>query len=1054
MKKSNIVSFLFILPFLLFSQSKEITGTVLDENNSPLPGVNITIKDMMVGTSSDFDGNFILKVPENAKTLVFSYTGYLTKEVPLTNAIFYNLAMVVDGNLLEEVVVIGYGTVLKSDLTGSVSTVKVEENVSRQSSTVDQLLQGRAAGVQVIQNGQPGGGISVRIRGASSLRGNNEPLYVVDGVIISSAGEDAARGSDDGNSYQESQNGLNGINPRDIESMEVLKDASATAIYGSRGANGVVLITTKKGTRGKMNINSYSTTSVSELTKSFDMLNPIDYARYRNESNLLVGNSPLYHIENGDIYAISEGVNDTEPLEQVNWQDRIYQLGISSNVGLSFSGGSENGNFYISTGYNSQGGVVENSLFQNGDVRVNLSQQVTEKLKLNIRLSGFYAEGEFAQDGERTSGQRSFISNILRYDPVVGRTDDGLTDNLRPSNPYSWIDDFEDVSKESRFFGNMALTYSLPIEGLKYKIQVGGNMRNKERRRFYGLTTYQGSANNGLLAVSNLDAISYQVNNLLQFNKTFNRKHRFNAVLGITYDVRNNNNQVYEMANFATVDFGNVQPVFAQLVTRPTQALISKTKLLSYLGRVNYTLRNKYIFTTSFRVDGSSKFQGNNKYGFFPSGSFAWKLHKENFLQNSSFVNELKLRTGWGRIGNQSIAAYQTNQNYGAGLYATSDEATAVSFSSLNIPNKDLKWETTEQVNIGVDFGFLNNRLRGTVDAYYKDTKDLLQTISLPKSTGYRTMLINRGSLINKGLEFSLNGALVNKESFRLDVGGNIAFNRSKITSLGIPDSKVLLEGRLQNKSYYLGDNISTGTYFKAPANIFIKGEEVGLFYGYQTDGIYQQGDAISVADSQVGDIKIIDQLTEDTDNDGIADAPDGVIDAKDRTIIGNPNPDYIYGLTVDMKYKRFNLNVLMNGVAGNDIANGNLLRITSPEGNGGNILAAAYHNAWREDRPSNSYPRIGYNKEQNAIAITDRIIEDGSYFRISNVTLGYDVPITGAISKLNIYMSGINLWTFTGYSGYNPEITNFLNNGNILGVDWNGFPNTRTFLFGVNVNF
>ena len=1054
MKKSDIVSFLFILPFLLFSQSKEISGIVLDENNTPLPGVNITIKDMSVGTSSDFDGNFLLKIPEGSKILVFSYTGYTTQEFPLTNATRYDVSMLIDGNLLEEVVVIGYGTVLKSDITGAVSSVQVEENVSRQSATVDQLLQGRVAGVQVLQNGQPGAGISVRIRGASSLRGNNEPLYVVDGVIISSAGEDAARGSNDGNSYQESQNGLNGINPRDIESMEVLKDASATAIYGSRGANGVVLITTKKGTRGKMNINTYTTTSVSELTKSFDMLNAMDYARYRNESNLINGNSPIYHIEAGQIYAVSDGVNEPEALEKVNWQDKIYQLGISSNVGMSFSGGSETGNFYISSGYNNQGGVVENSLFQSGDVRINLSQQLTEKLKLNMRVSGFYAEGEFAQDGERTSGQRSFISNILRYDPVVGRTDDGLTDDLRISNPYSWIDDFEDVSKESRFFGNMALTYSLPIEGLKYKLQAGGNMRNKERRRFYGLTTYQGAANVGLLAVSDLNAISYQVNKLLQYNKTFNRKHRFNAVLGITYDVRNNNNEVYEMANFATVDFGNVQPVFAQLVTRPTQALISKTKLLSYLGRVNYTLQNKYIFTTSFRVDGSSKFQGDNKYGFFPSGSFAWKLHKENFLQNSSFVNELKLRTGWGRIGNQSIAAYQTSQNYGAGLYATTNEATAVSFSSLNIPNETLKWETTEQVNIGVDFGFLNNRLRGTIDAYYKDTKDLLQSISLPKSTGYRTMLINRGNLTNKGLEVSLNGVVANTDAFRLDIGGNIAFNQSTITSLGIPDSEILLDGRLQNKSYYIGDNISTGTYFKAPANIFIKGEEVGLFYGYETDGIYQEGETIVVADTQVGDIKIIDQLTEDTNNDGVADAADGVINAKDRTIIGNPNPDYIYGLTVDMTYKRFNLNVLMNGVAGNEIANGNLLRITSPEGNSGNILATAYHNAWREDRPSNSYPRIGYTKEQNAIAITDRIIEDGSYFRISNVTLGYDVPVSGAVSKLNVYMSGMNLWTFTGYSGYNPEVTNFLSNGNILGVDWNGFPNTRTFLFGVNVNF
>lgn len=1054
MKKNKILYFIFILPLFVLAQSKEISGIIVDENKEPLPGVNVLVKGFAAGTSTDFDGNFLLKIPDGGTELEISYTGYLTQIVPITEQSNYQVQLVVDNNLLEEVVVIGYGTVRKSDLTGAVSSVKVEETVARQSTTVDQLLAGRAAGVQVIQNGTPGAGVSVRIRGGSSLRGNNEPLYVVDGVIVSSAGEDAANPDSSGSSVQESQSGLNGINPRDIESMEILKDASATAIYGSRGANGVVLITTKKGRKGQAKINAYTNTSVSVIDKKFDMLNALDYARYRNEAQILGGNNPSYHIEDGEVYPIESGVASDTPAEQVDWQDEIYKPGFSTQAGVSISGGSDTGNYYVSFGFNDQGGIVDNSRFQSGDIRLNMSQQLNEKLKMDVRLSGFQGNGEFAQDGDRTSGQRSFISNVLTYRPLIVTDEDDLQD-LEVSNPYSWINDYEDISTESRFFANVAFTYDLPVKGLKYKFQTGGNKRYKERRRFYGLTTFAGKAVNGSLGVSKLEATSYQINNLLQYNRTFDKKHRINGVLGITYDVRNNNNEIYQVADFSTVEFRHEQPKFAQLILTPNEAIIQETQLMSYLGRVNYTLNNKYIFTGSFRVDGSSKFTEGNKYGFFPSASFAWKMHQENFMQSQSTINELKFRLGWGQIGNQAISPYQTASNYGSDLYGTASNGTGVAFIPLNIQNPDLTWETTEQFNTGFDFGFWNNRVTATVDAYIKETDDLLQQVNIPRSTGFGSMLINRGSLENKGIEFALSGTAIHTDDFRLDISGNIAFNKSKITKLGIPDADVIIDGETQQRSYYLGQNVSTGTYFKSPANIFIEGEEVGLFYGYETDGIYQEGDPINVSNTQVGDIRIIDQLTEDTDNDGIPDAGDGVIDGKDRTIIGNPNPDFIFGLNLNMEYKRFNLSMLFNGSSGNEIANGNLLRTTSLPGNGSNALATAYHNAWRPERPSNLFPRVNYDKENGAAAVTDRIIEDGSYFRMSNITLGYDVPVgDGVIESMNLYASGINLFTITGYSGYNPEITSFLNNANIVGVDWNGLPNVSTVTFGVNVNF
>jgi TonB-linked SusC/RagA family outer membrane protein len=1045
MKKNRLIHLLLIFPIILFAQSKAITGTVVDENKMPLPGASILVKGLNIGSSTDFDGNFSLNVPETGEVLVVSYLGYMTKELVISKNLTFNIQLDIDTNTLDEIVVVGYGTQRKSDITGSVTSVKVDAIAVAQNSTIDALLQGRAAGVQVTQNaGSPGSGVSVKIRGASSLRGNNEPLYVIDGVIISSAGEDASNASADANSLEETQNGLNGINPRDIESIEVLKDASATAIYGSRGANGVILITTKKGKSGKISIQAYVNTSVSEITERYDILDALGYANYQNEALAVNGGDPRFSIIGEDIFPIAaDGTVSDTAAEQHNWHDEIYKQGFSRSAGASFSGGTEKGNFYASVGYNDQGGIVENSRLKNGNFSINLNQDLSDKLTINTKLNAFYSTGNFAQDGDRAGGQRSFVGNILRYPTLV--TNGGTFDNEDGiSSPFTWVNDFQDTSEESRFIGSLALTYKFNIKGLKYKLQAGGNIRNKERRRFYGLTTFQGSSTNGSLSISNLESKSYQINNLLTYNRTFNKKHRINAVIGMTYDVRDIKNTLYAVNDFSTTEFGVDQPIYGQQISRPLDVLPLKSQLLSYLSRVNYSFDNKYIITGTFRADGSSKFSKENRYSYFPSFSLAWRANNENFLKNSDTINDLKFRIGWGMTGNQGISAYQTFANYGPTLYGNLDEGTSIGFVPLNVSNPNLKWETTKQLNFGLDFGLWKNRVTGTLDIYDKQTDDLLLNQPLGPSSGFTSLLVNRGSINNKGVELTLSGTLINKNDFSIDLGGNIAFNKSKIQNLGGSSEDIYINGTLENRVFYRGQNISTGNYFRAPANIFMEGEQIGLFYGYETDGIYQTEDDITVSGAQAGDVRIVDQDGDDT------------ITEADRTLIGNPNPDFVYGGYLNMNYKRLSLSVQINGVYGNEIVNGNLIQLGTAEGRTANVLSEAYNNAWRPDAQSNSYPRVGYLGESGSPAITDRIIEDGSFLRISNITLGYDIPVekTNVFSSANVYVSGMNLFTFTDYSGYNPEITNFMNNGNVVGVDWNGFPNAQTIMLGLNLKF
>ena len=1057
MKK--LIFTLLLLPLFAFSQGKIVSGVVNDDMGGPLPGATVQVKGSeSIGSITDFDGKFTIAIRDGETRIIVSYVGFVSQEINIEGQNNISVSLEQDVSELEEVVVIGYGTVLKKDLTGSVSSVKVSETISRQSTTVDQLLQGRAAGVQVTQNAaNPGSGISVRIRGTSSLLGNNEPLYVVDGIIISSASEDVvATGGN--NTGQEQQNGLNGINPRDIEDIQVLKDASATAIYGSRGANGVILITTKKGTPNEVKTNFFMNTSMRSVTKTYDVLDAFDYARYRNESSLRTTATgfPAFHIENNQLYQIvnndgNVSISDT-PVTTVDWQDELLNLSTSLSVGGSVSGGSDNGNYYLSAGFNDQKGLAKNSSFKSGDIRLNLNQTLSPKIKINARLSGFFSSTDFAEGGDLIgSANQSFIRNLLSFRPILpdGLEDAENIDDLGISSPYSFIEDFEDKSNENRFFGSLTATFDLGLKGLSYQVRAGGNIRTKERRRFYGLTTFVGLNANGQLQLSNMNASSFQVVNTLRFNRTFNRKHRINSVFGLTYDQRTTKNMTYVVQDFVTLEKTTEQPFLGQVISSPLANLDRETKLFSILGRVNYAFDNKYIITASFRRDGVSKFLEDQRYGFFPSVALAWNAHREGFIKNIDAIDQLKLRVGWGQIGNHGIGAYGTLSNYGINssvLYGTPTNGTSVPLILNNIANATLTWETTEQSNIGVDFSFADGLVTGTVDAYDKTTKDLLVSSNIAPSTGFSNLIVNRGELSNKGLEIALQVNPISTDDLDISFGGNIAFNETRIEGLSSqPLSPILIDGSYEDRRFYLGNTISRGNYFKYPANIFIEGEETALFYGFETDGIYQTGDT-TVGGAQAGDVRIIDQNG------------DNIIDISDRTIIGNPNPDYTFGINLSVRYKSFSLSALVNGVYGNDIINGNLIQMGNAEGLFRNILSDAYHGAWRPEKPSNSYPRIGYlgNDGPEFLAISDRYVEDGSYLRLNNVTLGYDLPIkeNNTIKGANIYVTGQNLLTLTNYSGYDPEITSFMWTGLISGVDWNGPPNSRNILIGLNLNF
>lgn len=1021
---------LIVLSTNKLQEKFKITGTVISAKTmEPLVGVSIKEKGVTFGTVTDINGAFTIQVSSPNVILVVSYMGFEKQEIEVNNTSQFTIKLVESTKTLDEVVVIGYGSMRKSDITGSVSTVKFDENEAAQITSVDKLMQGRSPGVFVnTGSAAPGGAINVRIRGTSTLSGGSEPLYVVDGVIVNTASQDVDNslkaGTNPGNSYQEAQNGLSAINPQDIESIEILKDASATAIYGSRGANGVVLITTKQGKSGKGKLVFSSTTEFATVSKKMPMLNGYEFAKFRNETQALLGLLPAYNL------------NTIEPID---WQDDIYRTGITTNNRVSFSGKNESTNYYFALGYLNNDGIIPTTGLKQGDLRFNLTQDVSKRLKISSRTGLIFRRNSMTQSTEQMgSASNSIIRQILSKEPILDTLGPTLANlNEDVEGPRAWLSGYDDISKEFRVIQSLSLEYKLS-DAFAIRTLGGADIRIKDRHRWFAKILGQGKAANGQLGYSQLKNYTYNLEAMLLFNKTYG-KHKINATTGFTFDNSNIESSYTVNENFWTEDL-RIYGLGTGARVLPFFEDYTKSSILSSLARIVYSYNDKYVVTATGRYDGTSRFSDGNKWGFFPSLAVAWRASEEKFIKELHVFSTLKPRFGYGITGNQAISPYATLTRYTAGYYSNNNATVDVGAVPALIANKDLTWESSTQLNLGLDAGFFGERLTFTMDLYQKKTRNLLQQMSLPTSTGFSNMWTNRGSIENKGLELSVQGVILDKQ-LKWTSGFNVAFNRNKIADIGLPLS---MFGNTQMKAF-LGVNVSGGSEFKMPANIFAEGSPVGMFYGYQTKGIYQPTDVtdhpLTLAGTplKAGDIYFVDQNK------------DGNINDQDKVIIGNPNPKFSYGFTTSLSYKQFSMNIFINGVYGNKIANGNRLKIEDTQA-GTNITRDAYYQAWSVDKPNNTYPRLLYKNGD----FTDRLLEDGSYLRLGMVTLGYKVPLRNSkwFNNLDLFVTGKNLLTITNYTGFDPEVNSFTNDPMRVGVDYSSYPNTRSFVFGVNVSF
>lgn len=1058
--KNLLHTFLVILTLLFanqaFAQQKMVSGKVTDSLNEGMIGVNVQVKGTSTGTITDLNGNFSISVPNSKSTLTFTFIGFVTQNIAVGNQSKLNVQLKEDSQTLDEVVVVGYGTSRKGDVTGALTSLRPDANDAAKAVSLDGLLQGKVAGLNVSSAmSTPGAASSVIIRGANSLRGDNQPLYVIDNVPQASAGQFAGSALG-GSDFQIAQDPLSSINPSDIEDITVLKDASATAIYGSRGANGVILITTKKGTKGKAKINITANISIANPVNLHKMMNLHEFANYKNMQ--LGEKSKQYFFEGDEVRYVFSGDTDKynannpesyRVLTYRNWQKEIYKQAVSQNYGVSVSGGSDFVKYFISAGFKNIKGTVPSTGIKQGDLRANITANLSKTVTLNLSLNGSIKQNTMMAGGNQTGGHTGTISRTaLDTAPYEIPADDpSLVSNPEArNNVYSWLTDYDDIADDNTFKGAADLSWKIN-KHFTYNLRLGANLNTNERNRWYGMKLYQGEKEHGLLANSVLYKMNYSVENLLNYNTKMGKIGTLGATLGVTYDESDFLNKNIKGTNFEQFDLRINGLHTAGLISymSPTQ---SDYQLLSYLGRINLSFLDKYLVTGSLRADGSSKFKKGNRWSYFPSFSLAWRLEQEKFMKQIEILDQLKIRGGFGITGSQSISPYSTFSDYSQATdYATATGDKLLGMAVSKLQNDGLVWEKTSSWNIGFDFALFASRLSGTVDLYQKKTTDLLIQRKLPPSAGFSSVTMNQGSLLNKGMEITLNVDVIRSKAWNWSVGGNIGFNKTTIEDLGFPLANF---GILKNKVGYLGNNI--GDHF-AVGHIFLAGETPGLFYGYQTDGILQESEVAEYTATVkkgingkmpvAGDVKFVNL-------DGNEEISEG-----DKTIIGNPNPDFVYGFTTNLSWKRISFSMAFAGKQGNEILNTNARYEQLPSTSTSNLRQEVYQNIWTPENKSNLYPRATYEMSN---VVMDRYIEDGSYLRCSDITLGYTLPNSWmkkiGFRTTNIFASVKNAFILTNYSGYDPEVNSFAFKGGAPGVDMNAFPSMRSFIFGLNINF
>ncbi len=1048
----SMVFFLLISGWSTFAQNKKINGRVESENGSPLIGASVSIKNQKVSTITDKNGNFNLNIPTSATTLVVTYLGLETQELTIGNKSSFVIRMLSKSSTLSEVVIVGYGTMKKSDLTGSVARIERDELNRDVPTNILQAMQGKVAGVNVTQNdGSPGAGISIRVRGSNSFLGGTEPLYVIDGVPFnnSSSGSTPMSIGDD---EKQTLNAMSFINPDDIESIDILKDASATAIYGSRGANGVVLISTRKGKIGKDRIEANLNIGQSQVSKKIDVLSPSEYATYQN---LAYSNSNLY---TGTNYNLPyPGAQVPDPLNpghtyyakgpqdylgnNNNWQDRIFRSSYYQNYSVNIAGGNEKGTHSITFNYLDQDGVVRNSGYSRYGLGLNLGRNLSKTFKFgtSTSLASTNTAGVKTGSDKSDAASAGIVRAAITYpstisDPIAY---DGVGDAFI-TNPYIYVSDVLNKVKGLNIFSSNYIEATF-LKDFKFRQNIGFNYFGSNRDQYYPRSVYEGFAMKGWGLKSNNVWSNATAESILSYQKSIN-KHSFNVMAAGTYERTNGSSQRAEAKTFANDALLNENLEAGEAIL-PVVTSRYQSTLISFLGRANYNYADRYLLTLSYRQDGSSKFGKDNKWAGFPSAALAWKITNEDFMKSQKLISDLKLRLSYGKTGNQGIGSYAsltklTVYNY---VFGGAIQTGLANDLYSGPANEKLKWETTSSYNLGLDMGFFKNRLNLQVDLYKKNTDDLLQYLVIPSSTGFRSKLVNSGSIENKGLEISIGGTAVKHKDFEWSSNFNIAFNRNKILSLS-PDV---------TEQY--ARNISTSD---AP---FIQkvGHPIGALYGYVENGYYDNEAEVRNDPQYTNQSNAIIQRTIGEVKYKNFDGDPTSISQSDRTFIGDVNPDYTFGFTNNFKYKRFDLSIFINGVQGNDVINMNS-KFNANLGSNKNITQEMWDGAWAagKDNSNATHPKVMRQFFRNFL-FSRRFVEDGSFVRVKNVTLGYNVPLKSkTISALRVALGANNLFTFTKYSGYDPEVNSYGDNPALFGVDLGGYPNSRTFNFSVRCNF
>ena len=1067
MKRILYLLFLLcIIPCAVFAQTYQISGVVTDvKDGSPLPGVAVQTQER-VATMTDIDGQYSIKA-NKGDILTFSLIGMKRQEVKVESERNINIAMEDENINLDEVVVIGYGTVKKRDLSGAVGQVKADDLLKgNPMSSINQALQGKMAGVSVIQNdGAPGAGISILVRGANSFKTNSQPLYIVDGVPYHIASM-PTNGLQNGNN--QTANALANINPHDIESIEVLKDASATAIYGSRGANGVVLITTKRGQQGSEKIEFTANFSMSNRSKKMDVLDPVTYARYVNEgvtnrefydgvsyymlpypgqwsyrydtNNNILTDTGKYLPGPEDFLNLgmrTDQYGNTTSVMSTDWQDGIFQTAYSQEYNLSVSGASDKGWHSFSGNFMDQTGIIVNSAYKRYSLRTNLGRKLRSWLEVGTNLSYTNSVTDFAKtNSSESSVVRSALVFPPTYDPLVGRQESNEL-NWLAANPYVYVRNTIDQLRSNNVFSSSYAEVKF-TDYLKFRQNLGLSYSSNNRYTFYSRLTQEGyPPTNGRIGQSDNWYQGTTAESIMTFEKTFNKVHALNVVAGFTFEEANWGNKSVSGYNLPT-DITGPYNIGAALTIETPSSGRGMSRMVSLLGRANYVYNDRYIATASYRRDGSSRFIEGNKFANFASGALAWRISEEKLIKDLNIFDNLKLRLSYGQTGNQGINSYQTLARLGTNNYPIG--SSQVSGFSENVYNgalnPNLKWETTDQYNIGLDISFLKGRINLTADYYYKKTKDLLQNVSIPTNSGFTNMWSNAGWVKNNGLELTGKFYAVTTKDFSWDIDANISFNKNEIGGLA-------------------GDQFADPLWYAA-SNVFIQrnGAPIGAMYGYVEDGFYDNEAEVranpiyanatnAVVKSMVGEIKY-----RDLDGDGAITAHG------DRTIIGDANPDFVYGITNNLRWKGFSLSFFFQGAVGNDVYNANLMEITMT--NIANIPRWAYEKRWTpENRDNAQWPKAisgGYTREWK---ISDRYVEDGSYLRLKNLNIGYTFnPKFKAIGDVQVYASATNLFTITGYKWFDPDVNAFGGDMSRRGVDLNSYPSSRTFSLGLKVGF